>query len=374
MTVSPNYGSDVAERLARVYQEAELELLRKIVDRLARGVEASNWQERQLANLQYLTRQFARDLAQYNATTAAQILKATEEAYAAGAAGAVADLHEVADDLAAIRSGVRKAAVRKIAQEASGALQSPGNVNTILRHVVDVYQQVVARSTTLASTGALTQKEAVQQGVTELLSRGITGFTDARGRRYNLSDYVQMATRTATARSALQAHDDLLAANGEDLVIIQPGPRACDICDKWAGLILSISGITGDLIQPSWRDGSPVTVHVDASLAEARAQGWGHPRCRCGKKGYFAGVTKKPEREPWDEEGYEAQQRQRLIEKQIRKYKTADAIAITKEAGTAARAKVAEWQGTQRKHLDANPFLKRQYDREQIGLGEVNAA
>jgi hypothetical protein len=374
MAVTPGDGNDVAERVARTYQDAELALLRRIVAKLQRGIELPDWQARQLANLQFLREEMVDDLRRYNRQAAASISQAVADAYTAGAAGAISDLSDVANDLAAVRSSVRRGAVEGIAREATGKLTTSAPV--ILRHITDAYQSIIADSTGLALTGSLDQKSAVQRAITQFLGRGITGFSDSNGRRWNLSDYAQMATGTATSRALLQAHDDTMQANGFDLCVIQPGPRACDICDPYASQVLSISGSTpvGRLELESMLDGTPTIVYVDGTLAEARARGWGHPNCRCGKKGFFPGVTRKPERKGHDADAYAAQQRQRTIEKQIRNGKVAEALAITPDAATKARGHVAAWQQRQRDHMKANPFLKRQYGREQIGLGDVNSA
>ncbi|MET9364614.1 phage minor capsid protein [Streptomyces sp. NPDC006632] len=69
--------------------------------------------------------------------------------------------------------------------------------------------------------------------------------------------------------------------------------------------------------------------------------------------------------------GYEAGQRQREIERNIRKHKAREPAAVTPEAQQAARAKVRQWQGAMRDHLTAHPDLRRLRHREQPGASNL---
>jgi hypothetical protein len=169
-------------------------------------------------------------------------------------------------------------------------------------------------------------------------------------------------------RSAIQGQVETGKAMGLDLVVIHPGPRACDICDRWARAILTTGTQVGQLQLDDLQRGGLIEVTVDATLDEARAKGWGHPNCRCGMHTYLPGVTPRDtiERPPWDAEGYKAQQQQRGIERQIRGWKVREAIAVTPDAKAEARGRVRAWQGAMRDHQEAHPDHKRQGAREQI--------
>jgi hypothetical protein len=66
------------------------------------------------------------------------------------------------------------------------------------------------------------------------------------------------------------------------------------------------------------------------------------------------------------EMSYDAQQKQRNIERNIRDWKTREAVSIDPLAGKKAHQKVQDWQLAQREHIKDNPFLRRDYSREQI--------
>lgn len=63
---------------------------------------------------------------------------------------------------------------------------------------------------------------------------------------------------------------------------------------------------------------------------------------------------------------YQAEQRQRAIERNVRKFKRRKAAAITKEEREHAQKYISKWQKEARTHIDKNSFLRRKYSREAI--------
>lgn len=363
--IVPGMTADLVEPVTEIYQEAELRILRTISTSLAEGLDAPDWEVRQLARVQDVRERLTRELNDVNPLAAAEVRRTLDSAYSLGQASAYRDAHKALDPLQAVTSA-RAAAVARLAADTGKGLDSflPG----ILRRVDDVYRSVVAEVTGSVLAGAEGRREATQRAISSWLSKGITGVATARG-QMDLPTYATMAVRTATARAAISGHVDTAGDLGLDLVVIHPGPRACKICDDWARAILSTTGETGTLRRNDAATGKSIEVKVSASLDDARRAGWGHPNCRCGCASFIPGVTstKTIERPPWDQEGYQAQQQQRAIERQIRGWKQADALAITPAAKADAKAKIAAWQKAQREHMAANPDLKRQSSREQIG-------
>jgi hypothetical protein len=110
---------------------------------------------------------------------------------------------------------------------------------------------------------------------------------------------------------------------------------------------------------------------VKATLDDARARGFQHPNCRHSVRTYLPGVTQLPDGPTADPDGDKARQRQRAIERAIRRWKEREAASLDPVATAAARAKVRTWQGEMRGHLKANPSLKRLRYREEIGGGNT---
>jgi len=363
--ISPNIGADLAQPVAAIYAEAELAILERISDQLGLDLDADDWDTLQLARLQQVRAEVLALLGQVNPDAAALLQQQLDAGYAAGQASAFQDVGGVLDPIRA-QTADRVYAVAALAQDTATALQSaqPG----ILRAVDDVYRRVVSEATAQVLTGTTTRQDAVQRVLRQLLGQGIRGIQTARG-TMDLETYATMAVRTATARSAVAGHEGVMDAMGLDLVVIHPGPRACPICDRWARMILARKGPDGVLTVTSLTTGEPVQVDVGATLTEARNAGWGHPNCRCNLAAYMPGVTQahEIERPPFDQDAYDAQQRQRALERSIRNAKRQQAIAITPEGKAAAGRKVAAQQQAMRDHLADHPDLKRQGKREQLG-------
>lgn len=74
--------------------------------------------------------------------------------------------------------------------------------------------------------------------------------------------------------------------------------------------------------------------------------------------------------EPADDEkakrNYEAEQKQRYMERMIRMYKRLEAGTLDPETQAKYSRKVKEWQGKLREHTDKHPDLRRDRKREQI--------
>jgi len=101
------------------------------------------------------------------------------------------------------------------------------------------------------------------------------------------------------------------------------------------------------------------------TVDQARAAGLFHPNCRHSLGAYIPGLT-EPMRQTRDAEGYQERMQQRYMERQIRKWKLREAVALDDEARRQARAKVREWQARIRQFV-AEHDRKRLYYREQIG-------
>lgn len=238
------------------------------------------------------------------------------------------------------------------------ARQINNSVEIELRHMRrdtdDVYRQVIeqVRGDWLSPGNASKLNAEVQNALNEFAGRGVTGFTDKAGRRWGLYEYANMAMRTAIHRAGLQATIDAMRASGYDLAYITRHPGACPLCERWYGTILSISG--NDPTHPS--------------LQGAMDQGLFHPNCADVLQVYFPGVSDltagmgeyTPEQSA---ERYAASQRQRALEREIRKWKRMQAAAIAPEQERVAKAHIDRLQ-RQLRALTGETKLPRRYDRE----------
>lgn len=239
-----------------------------------------------------------------------------------------------------------------------------------LRNAFDSYQQIISTPAALNATGVLTRRKATQDALNGFAARGIDGFTDKAGRTWHIDTYAEMATRTGAAHSLRAAYEGELIARGEDLVLVTGNTYTCRLCAPWQDKVLSLTGLypAGTHRLPSAVGDGYVTVHVAGTLEEARAAGLHHPNCTHSEGLYLPGATVI---EPGtmgvrDAETYDASQKQRALEREIRKHKRLLVAAITGEAESKARAEIRGYQAQIRELLAEHPKLQRKRYREAV--------
>ena len=373
MPIDPGMVDYLAVRTRDLYEDAELRLLGIIARQLADGLDAPGWAERKLSAVQSLRRASQQVVTYLDDAVRLDVFEAVAEAYNVGHRSALAELGALSDQARQLVDDLtpNAQAVDRLAEQAVNVVTS--RHSAILRTVVDQYRQVVSEVTATPLLGTGTRRQATQDAMTRFADRGITSFVDRAGRRWQLTSYAEMAVRTSVARAATEAHARTLTEAGVELVVVSNAPRECPLCRPWEGKILTLTGPGGARtveVEHAVEDGRMVRVRVAGSLEQARAAGLQHPNCRHSTSAYTPGITRVDRAEP-DPDGYEAGQRQREIERHIRKYKRRAAAATTPEGKRAAEAKVRQWQKAMRGHLAAHPDLRRLRHREQEGASNL---
>lgn len=241
---------------------------------------------------------------------------------------------------------------RAIAEDLQGKLN--GLSYRITRYAEDIYQSVVADAATSQVLGA-TPAQAQHEAYRELVRRGIDGFTDSTGRKWELAAYVEMAVRTAAQRAFNMSHLDRMQSMGVELFTVPGDGHPCPLCLPWENAILSV--------KPDER--------AQATIADATAAGLFHPRCRHVLAAYFPGVTEIPSAHEWtaeDQQRYAESQQQRALERDIRAAKRELEGACTPEMKTQAQFAVRRAQGNMRRFIDRTGRV-RISRREQLNLG-----
>lgn len=232
----------------------------------------------------------------------------------------------------------------------------------ILRTTDDVYraatQSGVAESLARGETRAAGRNRVLEK----LVRRGVTGFTDAADREWNLTSYVDMAVRTAKLRSYRAQHTATLKSVGINMVMIHGGNDMCELCRPWTNKVLSLDPSTRPgthLVDGA--TGGVVEVTVDGTIDTAIDSGLEHPNCRCTRVAYLPGVTKraKPRRRA---EGEAQRDMLRRYERQIREAKRAKLFS---DDPSREQRKIRRAQARIRE-LTAATGLERDRSREQI--------
>jgi hypothetical protein len=306
-----------------IYANAEKAILTRVKKYLADGLEVPDYQLVKLAQVQSL-RAEAFEIFKLIQPTVAQVLQdGISNSYKEANVSAYADIGKglTPDQLPPLQA---QAAIRNLNEEVAKTISTAES--QILRQVEDVFRESVGDVTRDVLARGTTRSDAVIKVVNKLSEQGVGKFTDQSGRNWTLPNYAEMAVRTGTRKALISGYEDVLNKNKLDLVMVQPGPRACEICDRWARAVLTrgtVEQSLGDTQIKSMKDGSMIDVEIAGTVEDARRAGFQHPNCRCRLRAYLPGITdpQSLERPPWDEDGYKAQQVQRQLESEIRKAK-----------------------------------------------------
>lgn len=350
MATDPELSLRLAKAVADLYGEAVANLLRIVAGRLARGIDQPGWAERKLDQLDQLRREAFDQVQVLSEAMRGEVVDAVRAGAEAGAGKAVAELRKAGADISvdATFAGSQRHAIDRLVRETATNLASTHT--RILRSTLDVYRTAVAEAgAPQVLAGTITRRQAAQRVLDRWARSGVSGFTDRTGRVWTVESYAEMATRTAVGRAQVQGALDRFDEAGYDLVIVSDAGGECEACRPWEGEILSQSG--DDQTYPS--------------VAAATSAGLFHANCRHDVGLYVPGLT-KPLTDTADPAGDAARQQQRYLERGVRRWKRADAVALDDQATAKARAKVSEWQGRLREHIEAND-LKRLPYRESLG-------
>ncbi len=226
----------------------------------------------------------------------------------------------------------------------------------ILRMGDDVFRSTMYKAEMYYTTGTKTLWQAVDMASRDFLDRGINCIQYKNGARVNIASYAEMCLRTSKKKAYMVGEGRRAAASGVTLCQITQYAGCSETCRPWQGRVY-----VDDVYAGGQADGE----HTLLSLAIEN--GLFHPNCRHAKQPYYPGISEdlKPLDSTAMQENYTAEQRQREIERNIRKYKRRAAGSLDSQNRAKAQTKVSQWQSEMREHLKQHPQLRREYAREQ---------
>lgn len=155
----------------------------------------------------------------------------------------------------------------------------------VLRMANDQYRKIIYNAQVYANTGAGTYEKAVDMATKDMLSAGLNCVEYANGARHTLSDYADMAIRTASKRAYLQGEGKKRQEWGLHLVIMNKRGNPCPKCLPFVGKVL---------IDDVWSGGSKADGDYPL-MSSAISAGLYHPRCKDGHTTYFPGISTPPD-------------------------------------------------------------------------------
>ncbi len=151
----------------------------------------------------------------------------------------------------------------------------------VLRMANDRYRKVIFNAQVYATTGAGTYEKAVDMATRDFIAAGMNCVEYKNGARHTLSDYADMAIRTAAKRAYLQGEGTKRAEWGIATVIMNKRGNPCPKCLPFCGKVL---------IDDVWSGGSRADGKYPL-MSYAIEQGLYHPRCKDHHTTYFPGIS-----------------------------------------------------------------------------------
>lgn len=375
MAISPNQEEALAVEIRRIYEDAEIQLLGIIAKKLQGAEDVPDWANQKLALLSTLLRDARKITNGLNRAIPKELEKIIELAYLSGNESAMADLQSALQtiqedggeipesiqmvlfpdevDAKDINVDATMATFTGVNVEAVGALAGATTQQLVNKHVMivrateDIYREIITEVVGSNLVGTETRLEVAQRALNKFADKGVRTFRDRSGRSWDMPRYAEMAVRAGIGQASLQGHTDQMQSYGFDLVQISDHTEECHLCRPWEGQILSTSG----------NDSRYKT------LAEAVRAGLFHPNCGHRANTYIEGIT-KPLTNTEDPDGYKERETQRKLERDIRKWKKREAVAITPKEQEKARAKREAWETEMASFIDETG-RRRKREREQ---------
>lgn len=219
----------------------------------------------------------------------------------------------------------------------------------ILRKAEDDYRKIIFDAEVGLNTGSLTPRAAVDMATADFLAVGIQSIVYKNGAKHSISDYADMAVKTANKKAYLYGEGQKRAEYGCHLVMVNKrSDDVCPCCAPYIGQILVDDVYSGGTKKEAKKLGYPL-------LSTAMKNGLYHPRCKDVHTTYFPGVTRNPPKPLTKKEieqarkDAEEKQKGKYMERQVEKYKRLARHSKEPDTKKKYKAKMEEWQA---KHED----------------------
>ncbi|WP_097003921.1 phage minor capsid protein [Lacrimispora amygdalina] len=208
----------------------------------------------------------------------------------------------------------------------------------VLRMANDQYRKAIFTAQVYANSGAGTYEKAVDMATKDMLSRGLNCVEYKNGARHALSDYADMAIRTASKRAYLQGEGEKRQEWGISTVIVNKRGNPCPKCLPFVGKVL---------IDDVW-SGGKASDGPYPLMSAAIARGLYHPRCKDSHSTYFPGISTAED--TWTkrelrgiDQKYKQEQNHQYNKRQADKYGQLSQYSLDKEDKEKYKNKADEW-------------------------------
>ncbi|WP_315602452.1 phage minor capsid protein, partial [Treponema socranskii] len=374
--LSPRYLEGAADTLVEIYSQLETDILRDMARRIAKlgkVTDATDYQSRILTEAGGLRQNIAKILKGYDK----KIIKAVQDAYTE------ALKKSTANDNRIFKAATGRTVSDQSAQQILATVQNAyNNLSRLTRTTAATSQQQFVQQANRVfmevQSGAFDYESATRHAVNDMAARGITTVQYQNGNpvthtieaavRMNVLTGINNTAATVTMSNCEDLGCDLVEVSAHIGARNRDGANAWSNHEAWQGKIYKLHGSTDKY--PNFYD----------TCGYGEADGICGINCRHSFYPYFEGAEERYSKDELDNmkdkdveyngqkmSRYEAEQHQRGIERNIRKYKRlAESEKAANLDNTRARQKIGEWQARAR-DFSKQTGLRREYTREYIG-------
>lgn len=243
----------------------------------------------------------------------------------------------------------------------------------VLRMSNDKYRKAIFNAQVYANTGAGTYEKAVDMACKDMLNAGLNCVEYKNGARHTLSDYADMAIKTANKRAYLRGEGEERAKYGLSLVVVNSRQGGCPDCAKYIGKVF---------IDDVYSNGKKSDGDYPL-LSTAIAEGLFHPRCKDSTSTHYpeiddlSGPLTDDELAELDRQrGLEVQQQH--AEKQAERFDRRAKYSLDEDNKKFAKARADEWHDKAKKakkkskKIDTGTSQKSDVQKKSVEKAENN--
>ncbi len=208
----------------------------------------------------------------------------------------------------------------------------------VLRMSNDKYRKAIFNAQVAMNTGAVTYEKAVDIACKDMLNAGLNCVEYKNGARHTLSDYADMAVKTANKRAYLRGEGEKRAEWGVSLVVVNSRQGGCPDCAKYIGKVF---------IDDVYSNGKKSDGNYPL-LSTAIKNGLFHPRCKDSTSTYYPELDDLDA--PLSEDEIKELDRQRGIEekqqyaqRQAERFDRRDEYSLDEDNKRIAQTRADEW-------------------------------
>lgn len=208
----------------------------------------------------------------------------------------------------------------------------------VLRMSNDKYRKAIFNAQVAMNTGAVTYEKAVDMACKDMLNAGLNCVEYKNGARHTLSDYADMAVKTANKRAYLRGEGEKRAEWGVSLVVVNSRQGGCPDCAKYIGKVF---------IDDVYSNGKKSDGNYPL-LSTAIKNGLFHPRCKDSTSTFYPELDDLDA--PLSEDEIKELDRQRGIEekqqyaqRQAERFDRRAEYSLDKDNKRIAQTRADEW-------------------------------